>query len=309
MRHFFFLIAFLLTACGQHTAAIPTIKPYRMDVQQGNVVTPKMMMQLRPGMTKSQVRFIMGTPLLVDAFHTDRWDYFYQMRKEGKIIEQRRVILEFEGDSLTRVRGDVVPAGSDPNAISVEPGKVEPRSIQPKKEDKGLLDKLKFWESDEPAKPKVQPQPEPVAAPTPGAESAEQQLAPVSAPLPVIAPRDEPTMLPPLTQPEPEAPAEPVQKPEPVKPAPAKAEEPSRVEEAAKPAEEKPVEAPRKPVVQPEAKPKPEPKPEVKAKPAPKVEPKPEVRTEPKSVPKPPEDLPPEDAPDYFEKMLEKIGF
>jgi outer membrane protein assembly factor BamE len=307
MRYFFFLFAFLLTACGQHTAAIPTIKPYKMDVQQGNVVTPKMMMQLRPGMTKSQVRFIMGTPLLVDAFHTDRWDYFYQMRKEGKIIEQRRVILEFEGDSLTRVRGDVVPAGSDPNAISVEPGKVEPRSIQPKKEEKGLLDKLKFWEGDEPAKPKTMPQPEAVAAPASAADPAEREASPVPAPLPVIAPRDEPTMLPPLTQPEPIAPAEAVQKPEPVKPAPAKVEETPRAEEAAKPAEEKPVEAPRKPVVQSE--PKPEPKPEVKAKSAPKVEPKPEVRTEPKSVPKPPEDLPLEDSPDYFEKMLEKIGF
>ena len=306
MRYFFFLFALLITACGQHTAAIPTIRPYKMDIQQGNVVTPKMMMQLRPGMTKSQVRFIMGTPLLVDAFHADRWDYFYQMRKGGKLIEQRRVILEFEGDALTRVRGDVVPAGSDPNALTAEPGKVEPRSIQPKKEDKGLLDKLKFWESDEPAKSKVEPKAEPMPETKEAPVAADPQSAPPSAPLPVIAPRDEPEILPPLTEPEPAAPAEAKPKAEPAKGAePVKTEDKPRVEGKPK-VEEKVVEekpAPRKPVAQPES------KPEAKARPAPKVEPKPQARTEPKTAPQPPDDLPPEDSPDFFEKMLEKIGF
>lgn len=303
MRHIFLILALLLTACGQHTAAIPTLKPYKMDIQQGNVITPKMMMQLRPGMTKSQVRFIMGTPLLADPFHSDRWDYFYQMRKDGKIIEQRRVILEFEGDALKRVRGDVVPAGADPSALTHEPGKVEPRSVQPKKEEKGLLDKLKFWEKDEAAQPKetpkVEPQPESKAAP---AETAAPDDAPLGAPMPAIAPREESTLLPPLTEPEPVAPAEAKPKTEP-----AKAEGKPSAEERA--VEEKPV--PRKPVVKPEAKPepKPEPKPEVQSKPAPKVESKPAPRTEPRTAPPPPDDLPPEDSPDFFEKMLEKIGF
>jgi outer membrane protein assembly factor BamE len=62
-------------------------------------------------MNKSQVRFILGTPLLVDSFHSNRWDYFYQLRKQGEIINQRRVILDFEDDLLVRVRGDVVPKG------------------------------------------------------------------------------------------------------------------------------------------------------------------------------------------------------
>ncbi|HSF70943.1 MAG TPA: outer membrane protein assembly factor BamE, partial [Methylotenera sp.] len=79
-----------------------------MDIQQGNVVTSKMLLQLRPGMTKSQVKFIMGSPLIVDSFHKDRWDYFYQLRQAGKIVEQRRVILDFEKDLLSKVRGDVV---------------------------------------------------------------------------------------------------------------------------------------------------------------------------------------------------------
>ncbi|HYD34217.1 MAG TPA: outer membrane protein assembly factor BamE, partial [Methylophilaceae bacterium] len=98
------LLALMCAACS---SALPSLKPYRMDIQQGNVVTSKMMLQLRPGMTKSQVRFIMGTPLIQDSFHTNRWDYFYEMRKGGKIIERRRVILEFENEALKRVRGDV----------------------------------------------------------------------------------------------------------------------------------------------------------------------------------------------------------
>lgn len=106
-----------IVGCG---ASMPTITPYKMDIQQGNVVTSEMLLKLRPGMTKSQVQFIMGTPLLVDSFHSDRWDYFYQLRKQGKVINQRRVILDFEGESLARVRGDVVPEGTDIDALMAD---------------------------------------------------------------------------------------------------------------------------------------------------------------------------------------------
>lgn len=102
------LFALCLIGCG---ATLPKVKPFKMDIQQGNVVTSEMLLKLRPGMTKSQVKFIMGTPLLVDSFRTNRWDYFYQLRKQGKILNQRRVILDFEDDLLKRVRGDVVPQG------------------------------------------------------------------------------------------------------------------------------------------------------------------------------------------------------
>jgi len=147
MRHYIILFALLCASCS---SALPSLKPYRMDIQQGNVVTSKMMMQLRPGMTKSQVRFIMGTPLVQDSFHSNRWDYFYQMRQQGKIIEQRRVILEFENEALARVRGDVIPAGSGQQDL-VTPA-TTPESLsktQSKKDEKGLVDKLMFWKSDE----------------------------------------------------------------------------------------------------------------------------------------------------------------
>ena len=141
----------LLAGCG---TALPTIKPFKMDIQQGNVVTSKMLLQLKPGMTKSQVRFIMGTPLVVDSFHKDRWDYFYQMRQAGKIVEQRRVILDFDKELLTKVRGDVVPQGTlgaagggadtgDSNVVTT------PITVEPKPKETSMLDKLKFWKKDE----------------------------------------------------------------------------------------------------------------------------------------------------------------
>jgi len=125
------------------------LKPYKLDIQQGNLVTSKMLLQLKPGMTKSQVRYIMGTPLIVDSFHKDRWDYFYQMRQGGKVIEQRRVILDFEKEALARVRGDVVPQGTA-GAVSgeVTTGAKTTAEILKEKEEPGLLDKLQFWKDD-----------------------------------------------------------------------------------------------------------------------------------------------------------------
>lgn len=148
MRYIFILLALLCVSCG---TALPTIKPYKLDVQQGNVVTSKMLLQLRPGMTKSQVRFIMGTPLIQDSFHGNRWDYVYQMRQGGKITEQRRVILDFENEVLKSVRGDVIPAGSD-QAKSAEPeAPVAARVVNPvkKTEQKSFMDRLKFWETED----------------------------------------------------------------------------------------------------------------------------------------------------------------
>jgi outer membrane protein assembly factor BamE len=276
------LLALFCAACGSYSANLPSIKPYKMDIQQGNVVTPKMMMQLRPGMSKSQVRFIMGTPLLIDTFHADRWDYFYQMRKEGKIIEQRRVILDFDGDSLARVRGDVIPAGSDASAVA-EPSKTEPKSIaKPKEKEKGWLDKLKFWGDDEEAS-KV---PAKAAEPAKPAEMVKPAETAKPAGAPVPASEQAPTV-------EPEA-------------APAQSEPlPPLVDPAmqAKPEVAAPQEVPA-PAPKAETKPATSSKPVAEAKPA-----KPQPDAKAMTAPEPPNDLPPEDSPEFFEKMLEKIGF
>lgn len=277
------LVAFFCAACSNYSANLPSIKPYKMDIQQGNVVTSKMMMQLRPGMSKSQVRFVMGTPLIADSFHADRWDYLYRMVKGGKVIEQRHVILDFENDQLKRVRGDVIPAGSGDAAAEPAPAsKTEARSVPaPKAKEKGLIDKLKFWKSDEaPAKTETQ--------------SAPAEQGPVKAPATLSG-----------EQPAKAAPA-PEAKPEPALPAAEPKREAAPVE--AKPAEPvKAAEPPAQPapVKRPAAQPKPAPAPEpVKAEPAKVEAAQPEPR---KTIPA--DELPPEDDPGYFERMLEKIGF
>jgi len=92
---------------------LPTLTPYKIDVQQGNQVTQDMVEKLKPGMTRSQVRFLLGTPLVVDPFRNDRWDYVYLYYKAGQLTEQRRISILFEADKLKRVDGDVVAAGVD----------------------------------------------------------------------------------------------------------------------------------------------------------------------------------------------------
>jgi outer membrane protein assembly factor BamE len=149
MRYVFILLTIFLTACG--TAALPTIKPYKLDVQQGNVVNSKMLLQLRPGMTKSQVLFVMGTPLVQDSFHGNRWDYAYQLREAGKLTAQRRVILDFENELLKTVRGDVIASTGE--EAKTETANIGTRVIEPqaKAKEKSLLGKLKFWDKDDAA--------------------------------------------------------------------------------------------------------------------------------------------------------------
>ena len=88
--------------------AIPLV--HRIDVQQGNVITQEMVAQLKPGMDKKKVNFIMGSPLIMDTFHADRWDYVYSLQEGFHRAEKRRVTLFFKDDKLVRVTGDVKAA-------------------------------------------------------------------------------------------------------------------------------------------------------------------------------------------------------
>ena len=91
---------------------IPGITPYRIDIQQGNFISSDMVAQLKPGMSKEQVRLVLGTPLLTDIFHADRWDYVYWYERAGAKPEQRKLTVFFEDGKLTRLDGDVVAAGA-----------------------------------------------------------------------------------------------------------------------------------------------------------------------------------------------------
>jgi outer membrane protein assembly factor BamE len=82
---------------------------YKLDVNQGNVVTQEMVDQLRPGMNKRQVAFIMGTPLLVDVFHQNRWDYVYSYQPGRKDRVGKKVSLLFQNDELVGIEGDFRP--------------------------------------------------------------------------------------------------------------------------------------------------------------------------------------------------------
>lgn len=119
-----FASAALLVAALSGCSSVPRIvTEYRIDVQQGNVLTQEMVSQLRPGLTKDQVRFILGTPLLVDMFHADRWDYVYRLQKGvGGGIETRRFSTFFDAEGkLVRVGGDVSAAqASDAAAVPEE---------------------------------------------------------------------------------------------------------------------------------------------------------------------------------------------
>jgi len=95
--------ALTLTACS-------FFAPYRIDIRQGNHVDEAMLAQLKPGMTREQVRFALGTPLVVDVFHSDRWDYVYRFKRgSGSKVEQRVITVFFVDDKLDRIEGDTEP--------------------------------------------------------------------------------------------------------------------------------------------------------------------------------------------------------
>jgi outer membrane protein assembly factor BamE len=91
--------------------SIPSlVKPYRMEIQQGNFITQEQVEQLKDGMSREQVRFVLGTPLLTDVFHADRWDYIYRRQKaRSDHVEERRLTIHFENNRLARIEGDDMP--------------------------------------------------------------------------------------------------------------------------------------------------------------------------------------------------------
>jgi outer membrane protein assembly factor BamE len=106
------------------------ISPYRPDIQQGNFVTEEMLKQLKVGETKDQVKFILGTPLLTDAFHANRWDYpFYLARGNGELTTSR-VTVFFKDDKLDRIDGGNLPSERDYINRLIGISKYEPKSAE-----------------------------------------------------------------------------------------------------------------------------------------------------------------------------------
>jgi outer membrane protein assembly factor BamE len=101
------LLVAAVPACS-FVPRIPGVTPYRMEIQQGNFVSQEMVSQLKQGMTREQVRFILGTPMVTDIFHPDRWDYVYWREASDGKREQRKLIVFFDKGQLARLDGDVV---------------------------------------------------------------------------------------------------------------------------------------------------------------------------------------------------------
>lgn len=211
MRKSFLLIAVvLLASCQAQGPRLPEmLSPYRIDIQQGNVVTQDMVAKLKAGLTRSQVRFILGSPLVVDMFHADRWDYIYLLQRQNRPDERRRLTVIFDGDKLVTIEGDVVLSDRD-----LEPAARHPDSIPAPK--------------PEAAKPAVKPE---SVKPAPKPEP----VAPAPKP---VAPAPKPAAVTPAPKPEPVAP---VVKPVPAAPAAKPAEPPVEV---SPPAPEPPTSAP-----------------------------------------------------------------
>ncbi|MEP6557676.1 MAG: outer membrane protein assembly factor BamE [Burkholderiales bacterium] len=111
------MAALLLSACGSFNRAsrtvVSAISPYKIDIVQGNFVSSEQVAALRPGMPRTQVRDVLGTPLLTDVFHADRWDYVFTMKRGGTEPLERRLTLYFNGDTLDRFEGDPMPAEAE----------------------------------------------------------------------------------------------------------------------------------------------------------------------------------------------------
>jgi outer membrane protein assembly factor BamE len=79
------------------------VTPYRVEIVQGNVVTKEQLAAIKPGMPRAQVKDLLGSPLLTDLFHENRWDYVFTIRRQGAAPQNRHILLTFDGDKLTKI--------------------------------------------------------------------------------------------------------------------------------------------------------------------------------------------------------------
>jgi outer membrane protein assembly factor BamE len=106
------LIAALATAGCSDSLRVPLV--YRVDINQGNLFDQEMVDQLKPGMTKRQVAFILGTPLVQDAFHSNRWDYVYSNEPGDEDRVEKKFSVFFQKDELVGLEGDLRPSNNPP---------------------------------------------------------------------------------------------------------------------------------------------------------------------------------------------------
>ena len=112
MRAWYLLLplSLLLASCSEMSMPkLFTLSSHKVEVHQGNMILPEMREKLRVGMTRPQVRAVLGTPLVSDPFHANRWDYVYRHQQGGKLLETQRLTLYFEDDRLVRIDDSGMP--------------------------------------------------------------------------------------------------------------------------------------------------------------------------------------------------------
>jgi outer membrane protein assembly factor BamE len=98
-------LTLMLGACSY----FPSLGVYKLDINQGNYVTQDQVDRLKVGLTRQQVKSALGTPLVTDAFHANRWDYAYEFQRQGKMLEHRQFTVYFVDDRVARWEGDEMP--------------------------------------------------------------------------------------------------------------------------------------------------------------------------------------------------------
>ena len=109
----------LLAACN-NLGSMDFPGVYKISIPQGNIITQDMIDQLRPGMSKRQVMFVMGTPLIRDPYNQDRWDYVYNFQPGGGVRGQERISVLFEDEGLVRFSGDFLPTQEETEMTSAQ---------------------------------------------------------------------------------------------------------------------------------------------------------------------------------------------
>lgn len=135
----------LLAGCASQLQTSQTlfglVTPYRMELVQGNVITKEQLAQVRIGLNRRQVRDLLGTPLLSDVFHDNRWDYLFTIERQGREPQRRSIVLRFNGDVLAAIEaGDLPSEQQFVSSITREP-KFPDRKLELTAEERAALPK------------------------------------------------------------------------------------------------------------------------------------------------------------------------
>ena len=138
-------VVLALTGCASQLQTSQTlfglVTPYRMELVQGNVITQEQMARVRPGLNRRQVRELLGTPLLTDTFHGNRWDYLFVIERQGQAPQRRNIVLRFDGDTLASIDAGELPTEQQFVSSITREAKYPDRKLELTEEERAALPK------------------------------------------------------------------------------------------------------------------------------------------------------------------------